>query len=229
MEHRRVGGVAVRAIGAAGRDDADRRRLRRHRPDLHRRGVGAQHLGLLALARAQVEGVVHRPRRVALRHVECCEIVPLRLDLGSGRDRETQVRENLRQLVHHLGDRVDAALLARRHRQRHVERLGRQPPLQLGRFQCRLARADRLGHLLAKRVDARPLGLALLRAHPAQRLEELGDRALLAERGDPFRFQCRKVGRRGNARQQVGLCVACHAPASRGGGRPIGRPAIRGG
>ena len=43
VEHRRVGRVVVAAEGAARHDDADRRLLRQHRADLHRRGVGAQH------------------------------------------------------------------------------------------------------------------------------------------------------------------------------------------
>ena len=42
MEHRRVGLVGIAAVGAAGDDDADRRLLRLHGADLHRRGVGAQ-------------------------------------------------------------------------------------------------------------------------------------------------------------------------------------------
>src|SRR6516225_10130345 len=42
MEHRRVRLVAVAAIGAARYDHADRRRLCKHRPDLHRRCVRAQ-------------------------------------------------------------------------------------------------------------------------------------------------------------------------------------------
>ena len=43
MEHRRVRGVVVGAIGAADDDDPDRRLLRQHGADLHRRGVRAQH------------------------------------------------------------------------------------------------------------------------------------------------------------------------------------------
>ena len=43
VEHRRMGRVVVAAEGAARHDDADRRLLRQHRADLHRRGVGAQH------------------------------------------------------------------------------------------------------------------------------------------------------------------------------------------
>ena len=36
MEHGGMGLIAVAAVGAAGNDDADRRLLRQHRPDLHR-------------------------------------------------------------------------------------------------------------------------------------------------------------------------------------------------
>ena len=43
VEHRRVRRVVVGAIGAAGDDDADRRRLAEHGADLHRRGMRAQH------------------------------------------------------------------------------------------------------------------------------------------------------------------------------------------
>ncbi len=42
VEHRRVRLVAVAAVDAAGRDDADRRLLRQHRADLHRARVRAQ-------------------------------------------------------------------------------------------------------------------------------------------------------------------------------------------
>ena len=42
VEHRRVGGVGVAPVGAAGHDDEDRRRGALHPAHLHRRGVGAQ-------------------------------------------------------------------------------------------------------------------------------------------------------------------------------------------
>ena len=44
VEHGRMGGVAVHAIGAPRRDHADGRLLLQHHPHLHRRGVGAQHM-----------------------------------------------------------------------------------------------------------------------------------------------------------------------------------------
>jgi hypothetical protein len=44
VEHRRVGLVVVGAVDPARRDHADRGALGLHRADLHRRGVGAQHV-----------------------------------------------------------------------------------------------------------------------------------------------------------------------------------------
>jgi hypothetical protein len=43
VEHGRVRRVVVGAEGAAGHDHPDRRLLRQHGPDLHRRGVRPQH------------------------------------------------------------------------------------------------------------------------------------------------------------------------------------------
>ena len=48
---------------------------------------------------------------------------------------------------------------------------------------------------LAQAVEARPLGLALLGAHAAERLHQRGDASRLAECGDPHRLQ--RLGRGG--------------------------------
>ena len=101
VEHRRVGGVGVAAVDAPGNDDEDRRLLRLHPADLHRRGVGAQEhvaragrhrqrravgadeLGVGAeRARVDVEGVLEQPRRMPGRVVERGEVVVVVLDLG---------------------------------------------------------------------------------------------------------------------------------------------------
>ena len=161
VEHRGVGGVAVAAIDAARRDDADRRRLRSHRADLHRRGVGAKHQRALVLA-LDVESILHRPRRMVLGHVERGEIVPVVLDLGPLGDREAEVRENLGELVHHLAHGMDRADGRFGRGEREVDPLGRQLALQLGGFERGLALGDGGGHRLAQRVDRR----ALLRRAP---------------------------------------------------------------
>ena len=101
-------------------------------------------------------------------------------------------------------------------RQRHVERLGGEPPLELGLLQRRLARRDRLGHRLAQAVDARSLALPLLGRHAAKRLQQPGHRALLAERGDALRLERGEIRRRLDPAEPVALHrleVAAHAAA----------------
>ena len=145
VEHRRVGRVAVGAIDPARRDDAERRALRLPSSgSAPARCACAAHRGLVSPSRgSQVEGVLHRPRRMVLRHVERGEIVPFVLDLRPLGDREAEVGENLGKLVHHLADRVDRAADAFRRRQRQVDRLGRQLAIELRRLQRRLALGDR--------------------------------------------------------------------------------------
>ena len=56
VEHRRVGLVVVGAVDPAGRDDAAGHAMRLHVADLHRRGVGPQHVrrAVVAVARADM-------------------------------------------------------------------------------------------------------------------------------------------------------------------------------
>ena len=82
MEHRRVGLVAIAAVGAPRADDADRRRLGQHGPDLDRGGVGAQQATVAVGLRMEEERVVHLPCRVADREVQGGEIVEVALDGG---------------------------------------------------------------------------------------------------------------------------------------------------
>src|SRR3546814_14997576 len=70
-------------------------------------------LAAVALVLGEIEGVVHRPRGMAFGDVEGGEIVPVVLDLGAGGDCKAKVGEDFGEFVHHLADRVDAALRAR--------------------------------------------------------------------------------------------------------------------
>ena len=107
VEHRRVAGVErLVAVRAPGRDHEDRRLLRLHGADLHRRRVRAQH-HLLGLAEVHVERVLHRARRVAGRDVERLEVVPVVLDLGALGDAVAQAHEDVLELALHLGDEVE--------------------------------------------------------------------------------------------------------------------------
>jgi hypothetical protein len=138
-----------------------------------------------------------------LRDVERAEIVPIVLDLRTGRDREAQIGENLGELVHHLADRVNATLWPARNGQGHVQRFGRELAVEFGRFQRSLAGGDRARDALPQAVDGRARGQPLLGRHLAQALQQRGDHALLAERGDTLRLQRRQVRRRVDARQKL--------------------------
>ena len=76
VEHRRMRLVRVAAIDLARRDHADRRLAALHRTDLHRRGMRAQQAAI-----AEIEGVVHRARRMVRREIQRLEVVPVVLDL----------------------------------------------------------------------------------------------------------------------------------------------------
>ena len=135
----------------------------------------------------QEERVVHLARRMAFGEVQRGEIVVVGLDVRTFGDREAHVAEDRGDLVDHLADRMDAAALGRRlaHRQRHVDRLGGEPRgdrrvLAVRRWRAASASVTRFFSPLI----AGPLVWRSSGDHRAQRLQQLGDRALLAERGD---------------------------------------------
>src|SRR3546814_3490149 len=145
--------VAVAAIGAARRDDADRRLRRLHGADLHRRGVGAQqHAAAVRLLR-QVEGVVHLPGGMFRRDVEGGEVVEIVFDVRSLGDGEAHLAEDGDHLVRRLADRMDAALGLRPRRQGHVDRFGGEPRVELGFGEIVPARLDRLGDGGLQRIN----------------------------------------------------------------------------
>ena len=202
MEHRRVGGVTVDAVGAAGHDDAQRPAvgqsllhvLAQHGARLHRRGVGAQHDGRAVGARGQIEGVLHLSRRMIGRNVECGEIVPVVLDVGTVGPGESHLAEDRRDLVHHLADRVKRTLPLGSCRQADVDLLGdklcrqrRRGERALADFECRFDLALELVHLRAEFA-------ALFGRHRAQCLHQAGDAALLAEDGHARNLERRQIG-----------------------------------
>ena len=180
VKHRRVRHVMIAAIHASRRDHAPMAACAfSMRADLHRRGVRAQQPPV-----GEIEGVVHRARRVIGGDVERLEIVEVVFDLGTGRDLETgaggtAVSMRSRALV--TGCRPPRLLAAARAASRRCV-----PPasflLDLG-----------LLELGAPRLDAPPADPAfasLMRAPAAGRsaaaacpecLQLLGERALLAE------------------------------------------------
>ena len=138
-EHRGVRQVEiVAAVDAAGHDDPDRRLVRLHVADLHRRGMRAQQrpaiVGPAALAldrRRQIQRVLHVARGMLGRHVQRVEAVPLVLDLGTFDDREAHAREDVFHAIAHDGQRMPVAERRAAARQRDVDGVGggrRRPP-----------------------------------------------------------------------------------------------------
>ena len=130
--------------------------------------------------------------------------MPVVLDLRAFGDGEAHVGEDFGKLVHDLADRVDRPLRGFGRRERQVDRLGRQPAVELGGLECRLPRCDRVAHRLAQRVDLRPFRGARLRVHRAQRLELRRDAARLAERRHAQRLERGEIGRGTDLIEQVG-------------------------
>ena len=197
MEHRRCVASESMPVGLAGDDDADRRLLRLHGADLHRRGVGAQKLAAgRPSTPLQEERVVHLARRMAFGEVQRGEIVIVGLDIRTFGDRETHIAEDRGDLVDHLADRMDAAALGRRlpHRQRHIDLFGGEPRGDRGILQFGLARAERLGDAVLQAVDGRALGLPLLRrsSSPASSAARRPSPSCRARRRAPPRSPARR-------------------------------------
>jgi hypothetical protein len=181
--------------------------------DLHRRpcvrstidGV-PRHRGVSSLA--EIERVLHRARGMRVGNVERGEIVPVVLDLGTRSDRETQIGEDLGELVHHLADRVDRAWRG------GVDAGSVRSSVSLA--SCRssatvrarpCARRAPSEMRLAQPVDARPFDLALLRGHPAQRLHQLVEPALLAQQPRSDRLDPASASSAPPPRDRVSACA----------------------
>ena len=165
--------------------------LRQHGAHLHRRSVRAQQQPRAVRLRIEEERVVHRPRRMVFRKIQLGEIVIVGLDVGTFGDGESHIGENRGELVDDLRDRMDAADLERRfaHRQRDVDALAIEPLGQRHILECVAACAERGVDAILEPVDERTLRLAFIRRQRAERFQERGDRAVLAERRHPHGFQ----------------------------------------
>ena len=109
-----------------------------HRADLHGGSVGAQEPAI-----RQIKGVGFVARRMIGRGVERVEAMPLVLDVGSLRERETHSAEKPDRAVEHLRERVERARFVRRARQRKIERSERAGLLRGPHFFAQPRRAQR--------------------------------------------------------------------------------------
>ena len=88
--------------------------------------------------------------------------------------------------------------------QRDVHALGGEPRVERTLFSSSvLLRRDGIRDAIAQRVERRAAWFALVGAHRAQRLEQLGDRALLAESGDAHIFERALVRGLCHRREQI--------------------------
>ncbi len=207
MKHRRMGGIGIDAVCAPRRNNADRRFGVEHHARLHWRGVRAQHmLGTIGLFR-DIERVVHLARRMVGRDVQLGEIVIVKFDIRAFANGKTQIGKDRGDLVHHLADRVDRAAGLWPRRKRHVDTLARQPRIQRVIGQGCFAFGNGICHRVTQRVEGRAVLFALLRAHGAQRFQQLADRSLFAKRGHAHRFQCGFAVCGGNGPQNLALKI----------------------
>ena len=200
VELRRVGGVVVAPVGAAGDDDVERRRVHLHRARLHRRRVHAQQHVV-----GDVEGV-GRLRAGASRRVERVEVVVDELGLGALHDAEAEAEEDVLDLAPGDGEEVDAAGLdGGRAGERDVDHVGRELRVELGRRELGGARLDRGLERLARLVGGAADGAALLG-------RELGD---AAQQVRQLRLATRNRTRTSSSPAVPGASAIAASPAAR--------------
>ena len=139
VEDRQVGGVQrLVPVDLARAHHVERQRPGEQAPDLHGRGVGAQHHAPggdpgtprqgapLVAPRGDEQGVLHLPRRVVGQEVKRVEVVPLGLDLWPLGDLVAHRDEHVGELVGEHADRVAGTLRRAVVGQRDVDALGDQ-------------------------------------------------------------------------------------------------------
>ena len=129
----------------------------------------------------EIEGIVHRPRRMVGRNVQRLEVMEIVLDLRPLGDREADPGEECLDARQGAAERMAAAGPLPPPWQRHVNRLARQPGIQRRRFQRRLACGDGGFQRLLSLVDGLAGVAPLFGRQAPQFLEALGERAFLAQ------------------------------------------------
>src|SRR5262245_25381437 len=102
------------------------------------------------------------------RNVERREVVEVLFDVGTFRDLEAHLAENLDDLVDGLADWMQASLRARAHRQRHIELLALKARIDFGLSKLGFARLDRRGDRILQLIELGARTLALIGRKRAQ-------------------------------------------------------------
>ncbi len=144
--------------------------------------MGAQQqLLAVAILAIDIEGVLHRARRMILRAVQCGKVGPVGFDFGAVSHVETDRTENFFDTLPRAHHRMDTAYATAAARQGDVDRFGIQTLLHLCVGQGITARCQRGFDLLFGLVDDCALDFAFVRSQFAQPLHLLGDLTGLAE------------------------------------------------
>ena len=133
-------------------------------------------------------------------------------------DGKAHVAEYLGDLVEHLADGMDAAVLQRAEPdgQRDVGLLGGEPGGQRAALEIALAGIERLADARLEAVDGLAEDLALVGGQRAQLRHQLGDAALAAECGNAHALDRSEVAGSGDLAEKRGLeggevlCHGCH-------------------
>ena len=113
VKHRGVGGIMVRPIGTSRNNDPHRRFGGLHRPHLHRRCMGAQHLAPALGIGRQIEGIMLLACRVFLGNVECGEIIVIGLNVRTLGNGEPHLGKDCDNFFNGAGQRMQAGLRMR--------------------------------------------------------------------------------------------------------------------
>ncbi|MNV54094.1 hypothetical protein D3C71_1462660 [compost metagenome] len=152
---------------------------------------------------AEIEGVVHRARRVVRREVQRFEVVPVVFDFRAFGELVTEAAEDLGDALQGTGHRVQATALFATAGQGDVDRFRGQARVQRSVFQHGLAITQRAGQRVTGTVDGFAGGFALIGWQATELLELGGDAAVLAQQGHAQDFQ--RVGALGSG--HVGQCL----------------------
>ena len=176
MKHRRMTDIRVNPIDAARCDQSQWRTLGLHGADLHRRCVRTQQVAVF-----KIERVMHGPRRMIGRDIQCLEVMKFVFDLRTVRDIKARAQENLLDAQSRLRDRMHRSLLLTTAWQCHIERARVQLELDRAALEFEPAGLDSLVQALLGRVDVGARSGTLGRRQCADGLELFGQCALAAE------------------------------------------------
>ena len=173
MKHRSVRLVAIAAIHLPGRNHPQGWRAAvsqqiLHVAHLHAGGVRAQQPSI-----AEVERVMHRPRRMVRREVERFEVVPVVLDFRTVRQGIPQARKDVGDPLQGRADRMQRAAPGIDAGQGHVNRLACNTRVEHGVVQRDASRAERVRQRVTRTVDLLTRGLARIGWQRSQPFQEL--------------------------------------------------------